>query len=151
MKMMNDNITFLLGEARHDRETDIYFQIFSCQSNGLAALGITLRWKYLSICLKFISLEIHRAGFNPLILQISTRTFLLDWRYFWLYLLNREWFYNIFAGELLAIFWSNFLLQIFYELSFNLNNFIKVVRLVMAITIINGLNRWNTSSHSSFY
>ena len=63
----------------------------------------------------------------------------LDSRYFWQQLLKGEWFYKIFEGELLVMFWATFLLQIFCQLCSNLRDFIKIVRLVWASVSIYGL------------
>ena len=54
--------------------------------------------------------------FNPLMLKASFRNCRLERWYFWQYLLNWELFYKIFEGELLVMFWSWFLLQIFCQL-----------------------------------
>ena len=63
----------------------------------------------------------------------------LDPWYFWQLLLKWEWYYEIFEGELLVMFWSTFLPQIFSKVWISLNDLIQSVRMVLADVSINGL------------
>ena len=60
--------------------------------------------------------------------------------------MNWEWFYKIFEGELLVMFWSIFLLQIVCQLCYNLKDFIKIVRLLFAAVSICALSAATTHS-----
>ena len=77
--------------------------------------------------------------FNPIMLKASFGNCRLERWYFWQYLLNWELFYKLFEGELLVMFWSWFLLQIFCQLCKNLKDFFRIVRMVLAAVSINGL------------